>query len=492
MQIRNFSDVKSFLFDNVTIKQTVFKNTFWLALAGGVNKFLKFILFIYVARILGATEYGKFTFALAFIGLLTIFSDLGLSNIITREFAREKEKEKEFSSLLSLKILLGLGTLVLILIGSFFITPDPVIQKIIWILALCLLIENFFGTIFAFLQARQKMEYQSFASIFETSVVTGVGLFVLFYFPSVQNLSYSYLFAALVASIFVLIFFHFKIQRLSFSRNKTIWKRFLLMSWPMALTGMLGSIYNQGDSVIMGYFGQITQNGWYEAAYRIIGVTLIPMGLISTSFFPVFSKVFKESKERLQTVWNYYMEIMILLAIPLMVGGMVLAPKIIDFVFDPSYAPSVLAFQILIIMVGIMFFYNPFYQVLIISDQQKRIFWIVLAGAIFDTIFNLLTIPKFSLYGAAFSTLITHLLIFYLLFKFTLKFTSINPLNLKLLLSFIGAILSTVPMYFVIIQPQIYHLHILFSILIGTLIYSVTFFILRYLSGIFIHSYEKT
>ena len=77
MKIRNFADVKTLLFDNQTVKQTIFKNTFWLATAIGASKFLKFILFIYVARILGATEYGKFTFALAFVGLFVIFSDLG-------------------------------------------------------------------------------------------------------------------------------------------------------------------------------------------------------------------------------------------------------------------------------------------------------------------------------------------------------------------------------------------------------------------------------
>ena len=121
MEIKNFSDVRSFLFDNTSIRQTIFKNTFWLAVAGGISKLLKFVLFVYVARILGATEYGKFTFALAFIGLFIIFADLGLSQIITREFAREKEKEKEFSAIVSLKILLSLGTFVLVLLGSFLV-----------------------------------------------------------------------------------------------------------------------------------------------------------------------------------------------------------------------------------------------------------------------------------------------------------------------------------------------------------------------------------
>jgi len=112
------------------------------------------------------------------------------------------------------------------------------------------------------------------------------------------------------------------------------------MSWPLALAGILGGIYSQIDSVMMGYWGQITQTGWYNAAYRVIGAVLIPAALIASSFYPVLSKFFKESKEKLQRAYDYFMESMIILAIPIMVGGIALAPKIIDWVYDPSYFPT--------------------------------------------------------------------------------------------------------------------------------------------------------
>ncbi|MCK4805986.1 MAG: flippase, partial [Candidatus Pacebacteria bacterium] len=298
-------------------------------MAEGVTRFLKLFLIIYVARILGATEYGKFTFALAFVSLFAIFSDFGISQITTRELAREKEKEKEFSNILSLKLVLSIGALSLICLGSFFITPDLVIRGIIWILGIYIIVSGFSEIIYAFLRARQKMEYEAWTKILQAMVVTGAGFFVLFNFPSVQSLSLAYLFAALIALISILVFFHFKIYRLKLSFNKNIWQNILALSWPLALGGIFATIYSNTDSIMMGYFGQITQVGWYNAAYKIIGATLIPVGLLSISFFPVLSKLFKESKEKLQKSWDYYMQLMILLAVPLVVGGMTLAPKII-------------------------------------------------------------------------------------------------------------------------------------------------------------------
>ena len=213
MQIRDFTftDFKSLFLTNQTLKQTIFKNTFWIALATGLSKFSKLFLLIYVARILGATEYGKFTFALAFVSLFVIFFEFGLSNIVTREFARDKEREKEFFSILSLKVLLSLGTLTLILIGSFLVTSDPDIQKVIWILAVFSSAGNFSEIIYAFFRARQRMEYESWAIALEALVVVGIGFFVILNFPSIINLSYGYLLSALLGLIFILTTFHFKI-----------------------------------------------------------------------------------------------------------------------------------------------------------------------------------------------------------------------------------------------------------------------------------------
>jgi O-antigen/teichoic acid export membrane protein len=468
--------IKTNLFDHRTAKQIIFKNTFWLVLAEGIGRLATFILFIFVARILGATDYGKFSFAIAFVYLFSIFSDLGLSQIVTREFSREKEKEKEFSALLSLKIFLCLGTLFLILFSSSFITPEPAIRKIIWILAVYTLLNSFFNIIYAFLEARQRMEYESLFKISDGLLTTAFGLFVLFKLPSVENLSYAYLFEGLALLIIILLFFHFKIYKLQLSLKGDIWKRFLSMSWPLALAAAFTVIYNQTDSVMMGFFNQITQTGWYNAAFKITKVIIMPAVLLSQSFYPPLSISFKESKTAFQEIWTSYTNILILLAFPIMAGGMVLAPKIINFIYGSDYLPSVLVFQILIIMTGIILLYYSFNQALIAANQQKKVFWPVFYGAMLNIVLNLILIPKFSLYGAAIATVIANLLVLFLLFKYALKFTSINPFDSKIITTVIGAVLSSLSMYFIISQPLIYQFHVLFLVLIGAGTYFIFFF----------------
>ena len=484
MNVKNF---KNLFFKNIGTKQTIFKNTFWLVMAEGINKFSKLILIIYIARILGATEYGKFTFALSFVALFSIFSDLGLFSVTIREFSKDREKEKNFSSILSLKILLSLGTLFLIAISSFFITPDPLIQRIIWILGAYIVLDSFSGIIFAFFQARQRMEYESWIKIFGALVTTVAVIFVILSFPSAKNLSYSYLLSSLITLISVLFFFHLKIFPLKISWQGSIWRKFLSMSWPLALSGMFSIVYVSIDSVMMGYWGQVVQIGLYNAAYKIILASLIPISLISQSFFPVLNIAFSKSKEKFQKTWDYQMKIMIFFSIPLAIGGIILAPQIIDFVYDFTFYPSILAFQILVVMASFIYLSNPLEQALIVANEQKRIFWTFLVGVVFNIILNLILIPLYSFYGAALASLLTIILIFFLLLRFTIKFTPIRPLNFSFLFIFSGVVLSATAMYFIISRSSICRFNVLLSILIGVLIYVFCFFIYKTLIGRFLN-----
>jgi len=164
-------------------------------------------------------------------------------------------------------------------------------------------------------------------------------------------------------------------------------------------------------------------------------------GFISMSFYPALSKCFKESKESLQRVWNYQMETMILLFIPVVAGGIILAPWVIEIVYNDTYLPAILAFQLLMIMAGICFLQSPFNHILIATDQQKKLFKATACGAIMNVVLNLVLIPKFSLYGAAASTVITWLVLLFVCFYFTRRYTPVDPFKFKFLI--IKNIIST-------------------------------------------------
>lgn len=471
---------KKFLLNNFGLKQTLVKNTFWLTFAEGISKIFKLVLFIYIARILGATEYGKFSFSLSFVNLFVIFSSLGIFNIVTREFAREEEKEKDFSAIFSLKIILTLLTYILIFIGSFFITKEHDIRVIIYILGAEVLLDGFLLLLYSFLRAREKMEYQALGQIIQVFLVTALGLIVLFFLPSVKNLSWAYFLGTAFAFVVGMIFFNFRIHHIKPIFNSAVWKKYLLMSYPLALASFVGTIHGNIDSTMLGSWGEITQTGWYNAAQRIVQAAFILVNLASVSFFPVLSKFFKEeNKNNFQKSFDYFFIFVIFLVVPTILGGIVLAPRLIDLVYGSGYLPAVYALQITLVSTAIGVISAPFRYSLIAANQQSKIFWATVFSVVANIVLNLILIPRLSLYGASISGMISLSASLFLYFYISKKSAGINPFGKRVFMNFICAILASGIMAIIVSLKAFQAIHVIGLIFIGFLIYLIVFFVFK-------------
>ncbi|PJC36890.1 hypothetical protein CO046_03375, partial [Candidatus Peregrinibacteria bacterium CG_4_9_14_0_2_um_filter_53_11] len=113
-----FKKLRNLLLHNTSRGQTIVKNTFWVSFGQIGSRLLRLVLVIYAARLLGATEYGVFSYALAVAGFLTAFSDFGLTAFITRESARDPERRTFYiATSLALKLsFVVLGSLLVFLL----------------------------------------------------------------------------------------------------------------------------------------------------------------------------------------------------------------------------------------------------------------------------------------------------------------------------------------------------------------------------------------
>lgn len=431
-----------------TLWQGVLKNTFWLASAEGISRILKVLLFVYMARVLGSGGYGGFTFALAFASLFAAFSDFGVSSILTRELSLKENFEKEFPSFLSLKILLGAGAMLFVVLGSFFVTSDFSIRVLIILLGVFIVSNTITEAFFAFFRARQNMKYESFTKIFQALLVTGAGATALFTFPSVQNIAIVYALASLMALAAIAPLFYAKVFAFRLVWRWETWKIILRVSWPLGMMAVFGILYPQIGPVLLGYLGQIQQVGWYDASYRIAFFALIPVLLLSQSFYPVLSRAFRDSSVSLQAVWNNQLGAAIFLAFPTAVLGVVFASPLIHFLYGSTFAPSVLLFQILIVSMSLLMMAEPFSQILIVSNQQRKNFMVNSWVAGVCILLNLIGILAFGVYGAALAFLGTALLLSLAYAGCVLRYTRVQLFHPALLSSLGAAALGSFLIYY--------------------------------------------
>ncbi|MFN7088365.1 MAG: oligosaccharide flippase family protein, partial [Candidatus Paceibacteria bacterium] len=154
--------LREFLFKNISTKQTIAKNIFWL-LAGQVgSRLIKAAIVIYAARILGAEGYGVFSLGLNIAALFMIFSDVGVSSVLTREVAKDTlERAKLISTSLALKsILLTISFIAIIFLAPYF-TKIPEVRPLLPLFGLILMLDglNGFGT--AIVRALERMELEA-------------------------------------------------------------------------------------------------------------------------------------------------------------------------------------------------------------------------------------------------------------------------------------------------------------------------------------------
>ena len=171
-----FAKIKDWLFNNKTLSQTVAKNAFWLFASKAVSGLLRAGLVIYAARILGAASWGAFSYALGIATFLTVFSDIGINGLITKEASRNPElKERYLSTAFFIKIS---AVFVFILAAIAFFPQLTNIQEAAKIMPILIFVFAFdtlrdLGS--ALSRALEKMQIESLINIFTNAAILILG-----------------------------------------------------------------------------------------------------------------------------------------------------------------------------------------------------------------------------------------------------------------------------------------------------------------------------
>jgi O-antigen/teichoic acid export membrane protein len=107
--------------------RSIAKNFIALGLAQILSTGLSLVLVIVVTRVLNEDGYGKLGFAIAMAGILTVFTPLGLDQILIREVARRREAAARYlGNILTIELLLSfLSSAIIVLVARLMnLTAD--------------------------------------------------------------------------------------------------------------------------------------------------------------------------------------------------------------------------------------------------------------------------------------------------------------------------------------------------------------------------------
>ncbi|MFH1968253.1 MAG: flippase [bacterium] len=414
------SNIKKFLFENSGIRQTIFKNTFWLALTGIFSKGITFLVFIWLARYFGPEIYGKWNFALSFVSLFVILVDFGFSALVVREIARDKLKSSEYiDNILIMKLVLGLAVMVIIIFLTRFLEKDIMVAKLVYFLAFYVVINNFTTFFQSIFRAYEKMQYETLCQVIQNISLLGLSIFFIFNNGSILTISYVFAWTSLLGLFLSVIFVHRYFSKIFLIINLKICREILEKAWPFLFAGIFYMIYFKIGSVMLGMLSDMKEVGYYNAAYNLFIAAFIFPEIITMSFFPKLSYFYDKDKLFLKKIFFNFRRAMTYVGFFLTVILFLSAGFVINNLYSLQYYNSIILLRILSLIIVFKFLSYAYSWFLTSVDEQKQILKIQGLAAILNIIFNYFLIIKYNSLGAVVATVITEL---FLLFFYYLSF----------------------------------------------------------------------
>lgn len=477
--------ITAFLFKNQNIRQTIAKNTFWISFGEIVGRLVRAAIVIYAARILGAAGWGAFSYVISLAGLFTIFSDIGISAILTREVAKnEALRPKYFSTTFFIKLVLLVISTGLIIFFAPYFTKIEEAKHLLPIIAFVILFDSLrsFGS--SLNNALEKMEINAGINIFTNLAIAGLGIAFLLISPTSYSLAIAYIIGSGVGflSIFWVLRKYFKNLLSNFSWE--LITPIVKSAWPFALLGLLGGIMINTDTIMLGWIRSAAEVGFYSAAQRPIQFFYIFPSIIATSIFPNLARWAKLNDKKLRFLLERSCVLILSLALPLSIGGIILGPEIVNLLYGAPYYASILAFQILMLTLLTNFPSTLIGNALFAYDQQRQFIGFVALGTLSNVLLNFSLIPRFGIYGASVATILAQLLAVGFVWKKMKKINYFEVLpNLKKIIS--ATIIMSLFVLVLKYLGVIFYLNIVFSALLY-------FFILYLLKEPILKEIKKT
>ncbi len=388
------------------------KNILWLSISRIVSLVLLFLAYLLLTRYLGPYQYGQFQFVLSYVTLFGVVIDFGIQQYITKKMSEDRSQAKKyFQNFFAVEVVLSALVYTAMLVTAKVNGYEPTVFKAIAVAGLGAavhgLVYPFLSVITAFYDLKKAAFLNFLSSIINVAMIlitiaVGGGIVML----TLQQVIY----ATLAVGIY-----YFIVQK--HIGKPEILKGFKTLDWPLiriifkaaipfAMLVGFSTVYNRIDVILITKILGYAQTGLYSAAYKFFDLLAFFPAVVSHALYPLFSSLMVEGKaEEIGKILEKYLRFMTALALPIGVGGSLLAVPIIG-ILSPEFKDAAPVLAILVWAPAILFMYIIFNS-LVISQLTKFAMVVTGINVLINVIGNIILLPHYGIKGAAVMTLVS-------------------------------------------------------------------------------------
>jgi O-antigen/teichoic acid export membrane protein len=467
--------VKDFLFKNVSTRQTIAKNTFWLFASETIGRLLKMGLVIYAARVLGVQGWGIFSYAISIASLLMIFTDIGLSDFILREATQKKDgNQKIISTAFFIKItILTLGAFLVISVGPLF-SHIKEATLLLPIIAFVLFFDSLRELGLYINRASEKMERDMIVKTLTNGIIFGLGVILLKIELAPKSIALAYAIGSAVGFITIAVLIRKDVKVFRAHIDQKLIGPIFRTIWPFTLVTLIGVLMGNIDVYLLGIWKNATEIGLYAAMQRIPQFILILPSMIAVATFPLISRLAENDQERSRIALEKTLSLIMLLGIPVTFGILILGSNIVYLVFGPAYINAVPILRILILSMLSSFPMVALSNAVFAHNEQRVLVPAYATGILTNILLNLIFIPQWGAQGAALAAGISTIIITTIIW-YKKKKTSYFEVFSKLKKALAASMIMGASVFLL----NYLGVHVIINIVFGIFIYIALLYILK-------------
>jgi len=383
----------------------VAKNTFIQALGRAVSLGISILIIGTITRHLGAEQFGYFTTITSYLFFFSVFAELGLYILVSRELPFIQDIAGYFSNVFSFKAIVSALWFSIAAVAIWF-TPYATAVKI----GACLSAAGYWANTFvsicaAYFQFKLNTKSVAIADVLNKATTFGVVWIAIFANQSLNGV----IIAFTLGMVFQAWFLVRQLRRdaaFTFTVNINEWKNLLSKSWPFAVSGILILFYFRADTIILSLFQPASEVGIYGASYRLLEVLITFPSLFTGLILPLLARASEpRDSETFGRIWQKAFDALMIAALPIITFTLGAAEDILLYLVGPEYTSGGNALRILVIAAGFIFIgHLTTNGVGALNIQRPMIKFYAIAVALALPIY-LALIPTLSYIGAALGTL---------------------------------------------------------------------------------------
>lgn len=366
---------------------------------------------------LGLKNYGLYATALAFVSTFSLLTDLGLSAITGREIAKFPEKADDIiGHNMGLRIALSTIAIPIIIVISLFLYPNEEgsLKLIIAVLSSYLIFDAVRSVSMAYFSAKVRNDIAALVGLFQQIMLFALTLFVwiidkgIYFYVSIFILSNasSALLGIVVARKYVNVR-----PRINISK----WLTNIRLSISLGIILIVNILYLKIDTLLLSIFKSSTEVAIYGVAYSLILTFMTVPGIIMTSLVPsmTISKTTEELKSIVEKAYIY----LAILACLFVAGGYAVRESVVIVISNDEFRLAAVPFAILCFATAFSFMNNVFGFASVAINKHHKLVFVSIGTLLLNVLLNIVLIPKYSVIGAAWATVVSEFISVFLVYK---------------------------------------------------------------------------